>query len=286
MRCPKCGYTSFDQIAACVKCNHGLAETAATLNGTAYRVLAPLFLGASLAGAADAADDAYGQEAGGEEMVAFAAEPAADEGGVEFQFVEDEAAPAPEVAEAEEAEGVDVAVEPEAGQETAAEEDKSDEGFDFTLGLEEEEIQAGLDKEEPGLVLEVEAEVEAEEEAVVVETEADEEEAAFDLQFDEEPAGSRSEEDAAMAAAPEASPEQAGDDDAIELDFGDLDYADLVAAPEEKAAAGAGPGKKQPASAGDEEDLVLSLEEKPSAGKPSDAADDDLDFVLTLEDDD
>ena len=44
MRCPKCGYTSFDHLATCKKCLKSLADVSATVNGTTYDAVAPLFL--------------------------------------------------------------------------------------------------------------------------------------------------------------------------------------------------------------------------------------------------
>jgi len=44
MRCPKCGYISFDQEEACAKCDASLAEISSSLAGTAVRVHEPFFL--------------------------------------------------------------------------------------------------------------------------------------------------------------------------------------------------------------------------------------------------
>ena len=48
MRCPKCGYISFDHLAACSKCGRDLAAQSQELNGTAVEVETPFFLGAAL----------------------------------------------------------------------------------------------------------------------------------------------------------------------------------------------------------------------------------------------
>lgn len=48
MRCPKCGYISFDQEDACSKCNSDLGEINSILSGTAVRVQQPSFLGSVL----------------------------------------------------------------------------------------------------------------------------------------------------------------------------------------------------------------------------------------------
>lgn len=54
MRCPKCGYISFDRVERCGKCANDLAAVAAQLQGPMAKVAAPMFLG-SLLGRATAA---------------------------------------------------------------------------------------------------------------------------------------------------------------------------------------------------------------------------------------
>lgn len=44
MRCPKCGYISFDHLENCKKCNKIFSDVASDLHGTAYDSAAPLFL--------------------------------------------------------------------------------------------------------------------------------------------------------------------------------------------------------------------------------------------------
>lgn len=44
MRCPKCGFTSYDHLEICKKCHKVLTEVAAAVNGTTYESVAPLFL--------------------------------------------------------------------------------------------------------------------------------------------------------------------------------------------------------------------------------------------------
>lgn len=44
MRCPKCGFISFDQLANCVKCNKSFNDLKVVVQGTAYSVAAPAFL--------------------------------------------------------------------------------------------------------------------------------------------------------------------------------------------------------------------------------------------------
>lgn len=44
MRCPKCGFTSYDHLETCKKCHKVLTDVAAAVNGTTYESVAPLFL--------------------------------------------------------------------------------------------------------------------------------------------------------------------------------------------------------------------------------------------------
>ncbi len=45
MRCPKCGYTSFDNLERCKKCKKNIAAAATALMGTVASAVAPSFLG-------------------------------------------------------------------------------------------------------------------------------------------------------------------------------------------------------------------------------------------------
>lgn len=44
MRCPKCGYISFDHLENCVKCNKDIKEVSNSLFGSTYKIPAPNFL--------------------------------------------------------------------------------------------------------------------------------------------------------------------------------------------------------------------------------------------------
>ncbi|MGE4559727.1 MAG: hypothetical protein AB7E77_05990 [Desulfobulbus sp.] len=44
MRCPKCGYTSFDHMESCKKCHKSFGTAADEINGTTYEAVVPLFL--------------------------------------------------------------------------------------------------------------------------------------------------------------------------------------------------------------------------------------------------
>lgn len=55
MRCPKCGYISFDRQRTCGKCSNSLTALAEQINGTTSKAAAPFFLGGVL-GRKDSAD--------------------------------------------------------------------------------------------------------------------------------------------------------------------------------------------------------------------------------------
>jgi hypothetical protein len=44
MRCPKCGYISFDHLETCTKCRKNIAEASKKLAGTIYKAETPAFL--------------------------------------------------------------------------------------------------------------------------------------------------------------------------------------------------------------------------------------------------
>ena len=44
MRCPKCGYISFDHLEKCRKCNKNIETISAGLFGSTYNIEAPTFL--------------------------------------------------------------------------------------------------------------------------------------------------------------------------------------------------------------------------------------------------
>ena len=53
MRCPKCGFISFDHLTSCGKCGKDVAEVASELQGTSIKLEAPMFLSAALASYGD-----------------------------------------------------------------------------------------------------------------------------------------------------------------------------------------------------------------------------------------
>lgn len=57
MRCPKCGYISFDHLEVCVKCKKNIKAVSSTLQGTVFQVQAPSFLHLQPRQAEDEVDD-------------------------------------------------------------------------------------------------------------------------------------------------------------------------------------------------------------------------------------
>ena len=107
MRCPKCGFISFDHLTSCTKCGKDVAEVASELQGTSIKVDAPMFLGSALA--------AYADRTGSIDELAME-----DEGSV----------------------GVDFSMEEEVAEETAAE--TTDTAAEVDFSFEESQPEAGI----------------------------------------------------------------------------------------------------------------------------------------------
>lgn len=58
MRCPQCGYISFDDRESCLKCASDLLALAGSLNGTAFAFPAPAFLAVALAARDESSEEA------------------------------------------------------------------------------------------------------------------------------------------------------------------------------------------------------------------------------------
>ena len=142
MRCPKCGFISFDHLTSCAKCGKDIADVASELQGTSINVEAPMFLSGALAAYAERQEPfaGHGDFEPGE--------------GIDFSM-EEESAVAEEPIEMAEEEGVDIsfgAEEKEAEISMSVEESEAD--VDFTI---EPEAGAG-----PEVAVEAEAEMEVE----------------------------------------------------------------------------------------------------------------------------
>jgi hypothetical protein len=163
MRCPKCGFISFDHLTSCAKCGKDVSAVASELQGTSINVETPMFLSGALAAYADR-QESFGEHGMGfeadegidfsmeeEGVAAESFEMAEDEEAVDISFDEDQADAdiSMDVQEAEgnvaEEEAVDFTVEPEVQEEADIEvvvepeqDDESFEELDFMGGAEEE----------------------------------------------------------------------------------------------------------------------------------------------------
>jgi len=203
MRCPKCGFISFDHLTSCAKCGRDISQVAAELQGTSIKVEPPMFLSGALAAFSEAGESfeehAMEADVGGgvdfdmdteEETISMADEAAEEE--VDFSFEE---GAAPEMAEAEEP-GISLAEPEESGPDVA----EADVGADIEFSPEAETESA------------VEATEESFEELDFMETADEEEEGG--LEFDLEDFMEEIDDD--------KSPDSANGSDAdIDIDLGD-----------------------------------------------------------------
>ena len=103
MRCPKCGYISFDRVERCGKCANELAMVAAQLQGPTSKVAPPLFLRQLLAQAEDAGEAETAVIELTEEEIDLSEMELAEEPAIEVAAEE-----AAEPAAAEEVEGIEM----------------------------------------------------------------------------------------------------------------------------------------------------------------------------------
>ncbi|MGB3649117.1 MAG: hypothetical protein WA992_11375 [Desulfobulbales bacterium] len=146
MRCPKCGFISFDPLTSCKKCGKDIAEVASELQGTSIKLETPMFLSAALAG--------YGDREGSFEEISMETE--VEEGVVDISM------------ETEVEEGVDISMEDEPVEQEAPEMAGTEADIDFSF--EEDEAQTdsssfGEKVEEAGAPVSFDVDVEVEEEA-------------------------------------------------------------------------------------------------------------------------
>jgi hypothetical protein len=146
MRCPKCGFISFDHLTSCAKCGKDIAEVASELQGTSIKLETPMFLSAALAG--------YGDREGSFEEISMETE--VEEGDVDISM------------ETEVEEGVDISMEDEPVEQEAPEMAGAEADIDFSF--EEDEAQTdsssfGEKVEEAGAPVAFDVDAEVEEEA-------------------------------------------------------------------------------------------------------------------------
>ena len=144
MRCPKCGFISFDHLTSCTKCGKDIADVASELQGTSINVETPMFLSGALAAYAER------QESFGGHGIGF------DVG-----------------------EGVDFSMEDESAVQEPIEMAEGDEGVDISFAEDKEAVDISMDDEEEAVDFTIEAEAEAEVEAEPGEAEESFEELDF-----------------------------------------------------------------------------------------------------------
>ena len=161
MRCPKCGFISFDHLASCAKCGRDISEVASELQGTSIKVEAPMFLSGALAALSESEESFEDQamEADGDEGIDFDMEMEADEEeagemtaaeeDVDFSFEKEaeefEVAEEADIGLAEPEEAADFEIEAKAEEEPELEKaEDSFEELDFLGGVDDEE-EGGLE---------------------------------------------------------------------------------------------------------------------------------------------
>jgi hypothetical protein len=142
MRCPKCGFISFDHLTSCAKCGRDISETASELQGTSIKVETPMFLGGALAALAERGESFEEHDLDTGIDFAMEAEDTGEESGemssadVDFSF--DEAGESADMESAEET--ADVALDLEVEEEGSPDKtEKAFEEIDFMGPVDEEE---------------------------------------------------------------------------------------------------------------------------------------------------
>jgi hypothetical protein len=146
MRCPKCGFISFDHLTSCTKCGKDIAEVASELQGTSIKLETPMFLSAALAG--------YGDREGSFEEISMETE--VEEGVVDISM------------ETEVEEGVDISMEDEPVEQEAPEMAGTEADIDFSIEEDEAKTDSsffGEKVEEAGAPVSFDVDAEVEEEA-------------------------------------------------------------------------------------------------------------------------
>lgn len=232
MRCPKCGYISFDYVESCAKCSRDLSALAEALEGTAFMVEEPDFL-SSVVG--DLGEPAAVYD-GGPEAEAF------DLTGDEIDEAEDDVAlegneegvPSVDLSlfgqQGSEQEEPAVETEPELSLE---EPDKEEEGG-IEFAMEEPPEEPGPEEEEEGIEFHMEEEPDAEPELTLEEEAQEEEEAAIGPAPEEE-VGEQAEISLEEAGADEEEAEETAEfaDELPDLDMESAEEEEIDFAPEQ-----------------------------------------------------
>jgi hypothetical protein len=174
MRCPKCGFISFDHLTSCASCGRDISEVASELQGTSIKVEPPMFLGGALAAFTSAEDSS-------EEHAMDA-----DDEGIDFNMemgAEEEEVPEMAAAEEEVDFNMEVAAEEEEGPEMAAAAEEVD--FSFEEEAEEFQVAEETDISPEGADEEVLVMEEETEEVAAIELEADADEGGLEFDLDD-----------------------------------------------------------------------------------------------------
>ena len=146
MRCPKCGFISFDHLTSCTNCGRDISEVASELQGTSIKVETPMFLSGALAALSESEGsfEEHAMDAEVDEGIDFDMEmEAEEEESVETGSAEDDVDFSFEE-EAEEFEVVEEAETTLAAPASEEEPDESIEELDF-MGASDEEEEGGLE---------------------------------------------------------------------------------------------------------------------------------------------
>jgi len=140
MRCPKCGFISFDHLISCAKCGRDIAEVASELQGTSIKVETPMFLSGALAAYTDREEsfEDHAMESEVDEGIDFsmdeepveeeATEMAGADEDIDFSFEE-------------EGEKADISLAEAEAEEAAGIAEEAEEDADFTLEADAEEVE-------------------------------------------------------------------------------------------------------------------------------------------------
>ena len=147
MRCPKCGYISFDYLDECLKCKKNIKAATTKLQGTVYKVAAPVFLNIQseeeYAGPSGEPVDLFGDELTAEadeyvdedlEILVDSQDENQEEAGADLSLGENEDPDLKVDAEAEEEEGIEIDL---SQFEDAAEPELAVESADSTVDLDD-----------------------------------------------------------------------------------------------------------------------------------------------------
>ena len=148
MRCPKCGFISFDHLTSCAKCKRDVSELAVELQGTSIKSELPMFLSGALGAFSAEEEETFEEQALDTEM----------EEGIDFDM---------EMEGEEEVAGADIDFSFEDEGEEQADislaEAEAVEDVDFDLGVGAEEVEISEEEKTDALAAEAEEIEEAEE---------------------------------------------------------------------------------------------------------------------------